>query len=57
VLVISDAESLKMLADPHAAALAREGKVLIVVDAASGGTESSLPPEGSQAVLAAAVAQ
>jgi len=43
VLVIAEQDSLKMLADPHAAGLAKEGKVLVVVDAAAAGLEGQAP--------------
>jgi len=44
ILVIDKQESLKLLKDPRAAGLARDGRVLVVVDAAAAGMEGRLPP-------------
>ncbi len=44
VLVISNKEALKLLKSPRAAGLARNGRVLVVVDAAGAGMEGRRPP-------------
>ena len=57
VLVIADEDSMKMLADPHVAGLAKSGKVLVVVDAAAAGLEGRAPLGEARPQLAAAIAQ
>lgn len=44
VLVIGNRDALKMLGDPRASHLARNGRLLVVVDAAAAGVEGFLPP-------------
>jgi len=54
VMVISNKDSAKLLADPKAAGLARQGRVLVVVDAAAGGMEGRRPRRPGPTDLAGA---
>jgi hypothetical protein len=56
VLVISNREALKLLGDSGAAGLARNGRVLVVVDAAGAGMEGRLPPAAPAADAAVDIA-
>ena len=54
MLVVSDKDSLKLLADPKAAGLVRNGRVLVVVDAAAAGMEGRRPSRPGRVDVAAA---
>ena len=53
VLVVGNKEALQMLRDPRASHLARNGRVLVIVDAAAAGIEGRLPLPGEDTFAAA----